>query len=511
MALTITAFSLYLLGMVAIGIFCARFYTKTMGDFYLGGRRMSDWVVALSAVVSGRSSWLILGVSGIAFAKGISAVWAVVGYITVELLMFNFVGKRLRRYTQMVDAITLPDFYEARFRDRRHILRLTSVIIIVVFMIFYISAQLTAGGKTFCQSFTLGDEYSLHSVLLTATIVLLYTIVGGFVAVSLTDVLQAAFMIFGLVVLPMVAVINLGGLDVLYIAIEDAGGFPMVDPWALGLGGIAGYLGIGLGSPGNPHILIRYMSIRRPELLRKSALVGTFWNVLMAWGAVFVGLVARAQVEMGIRSAEMASDPERIFPSLAAQHLHPFLVGLMIAAVFAAIMSTVDSQLLVASSAVSRDFYQKIIKEQTNVPERRMVFLSRAVILVMLVVATIIATIAIKYPSTKHIVFWLVLFAWGGLGASFGSTLLLALFWKGATKWGVFAGLISGTAVTIVWKSVPFLKAIVYELIPAFGISFLLVIVVSLITRTPDGAEEELREIATKYRRSRFAEMSGTA
>ncbi|UCF32704.1 MAG: sodium/proline symporter [Phycisphaerales bacterium] len=500
MTLAITAFCLYLVLMIGVGVFCARFYTKTMGDFYLGGRQMNDWVVALSAVVSGRSSWLILGVSGIAFAKGISAVWAVVGYITVELFMFIFVGKRLRRYTHMVGAITLPDFYEARFRDRLHVLRLTSVIIIVVFMVFYISAQLTAGGKTFCQSFAIGDEYSLHSVLLTAGIVVLYTLLGGFVAVSLTDVLQGLFMLFGLVVLPIISVIDLGGLGVLYEAIKHAQGFPMVDPLALGLGGIVGYLGVGLGSPGNPHILVRYMSIKRPELLRKSALVGTVWNVLMAWGAVFVGLVARAQVEMGVRPGEMASDPERIFPSLAAQHLHPFVTGLMIAAVFAAIMSTVDSQLLVASSAISRDLYQRIIKGRAEVAEKRMILLSRVVILVMVVVATVIAAVAIEYPETKHIVFWLVLFAWGGLGASFGSTLLPALFWKGTTSWGVFAGLISGTVITIVWKSTPQLAAIVYELIPAFGISFVLVIVVSLMTKRPEGAEEELSRIAARYR-----------
>jgi len=344
MSLTVIAFTLYLVVMIGVGVFCARLYTKTMGDFYLGGRKMNDWVVALSAVVSGRSSWLILGVSGYAFTQGISAVWSVVGYVTVELFMFIYVGKRLRRYTQMVDAITLPDFYEARFRDRQHVLRITSVVIIVVFMVFYISAQLTAGGKTFCQSFGISDDYSLHSVVLAAAIVLLYTVLGGFVAVSITDMLQAVFMIFGLVVLPVIAVVHLGGLTVLYDAIRAYGGFPMVDPWALGVGGIIGYLGIGLGSPGNPHILVRYMSIGKPELLRKSALVGTAWNVLMAWGAVFVGLVARAQVELGIKSGEMASDPERIFPSLAAQHMHPFLVGLMVAAGFAAIMSRYSAQ-----------------------------------------------------------------------------------------------------------------------------------------------------------------------
>jgi Na+/proline symporter len=162
-------------------------------------------------------------------------------------------------------------------------------------------------------------------------------------------------------------------------------------------------------------------------------------------------------------------------------------------------MSTVDSQLLVASSAISRDLYQKIIKSRSEVPERRMVFLSRLVILVMLAVATVIAAVAIEYPRAEHIVFWMVLFAWGGLGASFGSTLLLALFWKGTTKWGVFAGLISGTVITIVWQSVPRLEALIYELIPAFGISFVLVVVVSFMTRPPQDAEEELRAIASKY------------
>jgi sodium/proline symporter len=470
-----------------------------MDDFYLGGRKMSDWVVALSAVVSGRSSWLIIGVSGYAFAQGISAVWAVVGYITVELFMFIFVGKRLRRYTQMVGAITLPDFYEARFRDGSHLLRLTSVVIIVVFMVFYISAQITAGGKTFCQSFGISDDYSLHSVVLAAVIVLVYTVLGGFVAVSLTDVLQAILMLFGLVVLPIIAIIDLGGLQVLYDAIAGYEDFAMVDPWALGLGGLIGYLGIGLGSPGNPHILVRYMSIARPQLLRKAALVGTIWNVLMAWGAIFVGLVARAQVQIGMNPGEMASDPERIFPSLAAQHLHPFLVGLMIAAVFAAIMSTVDSQLLVASSAISRDVYQRVVKRAAQVPESRMILLSRIVILIMLAFATAIAAVAIEYPETAHIVFWLVLFAWGGLGASFGSTLLLALFWRGTTKWGVFAGLISGTVITIVWRSVPQLKALVYELIPAFGISLLLVVIISKLTTPPEGADEELAQISARY------------
>jgi Na+/proline symporter len=276
--------------------------------------------------------------------------------------------------------------------------------------------------------------------------------------------------------------------------------FPMLDPWALGFGGalsVIGYLAIGLGSPGNPHILVRYMSIERPQLLRKAALIGTVWNVLMAWGAIFIGLVARAKVTNLVNLREF--DAETVFPCLAAEHMHPFILGFMIASVFAAIMSTVDSQLLVASSAISRDIYQRIIKGGKEISEKRMVFISRVVILAMVVFATVIAIIAIKYPGAKHIVFWLVLFSWAGLGASFGTTILLALFWERTTMWGVFAGLVSGALTTIFWRTYPGLRSIAYELLPAFGVSLVLTVVVSLLTKPPEGAAEELDEIAAKY------------
>ena len=499
MVYTVTAFALYLALMIGIGLWCSRRHADTMGDFFLGGRKMNDWVVALSAVVSGRSSWLILGLSGMAFSRGLSAVWAVTGYILVELFMFVTLGKRLRRETERLDALTLPDYYEGRFEDRSHLLRWTSVVIIVLFLLFYVAAQLTAGGKALDKTFgfhgeeihrleTLAESASaaeaaplleqaenlrsrsrLYGVLLTTGIVLLYAVLGGFVAVSLTDLLQAFFMLFGLVVLPTVAVWKLGGLGPLLDALSPA----QLDPGALGFGGIMGLLGIGLGSPGNPHILVRFMSIRRPGMLSKAALVGTVWNVLMAWGAIFIGLVAR------VSFGEVA-DTEQIFPMLAETHLHPFLVGLMIAAVFAAIMSTVDSQLLDASSAVARDVHQKILHGDENIPEKRMVVISRWVVFIMLSLATVIACFAILYPEARHIIFWLVLFAWAGLGASFGPTLLLALYWKGTSRWGVFAGLLTGTLVTVFWKSVPALKGFLYELIPAFLLALAATWIVSL-------------------------------
>lgn len=490
------SFIFYLIILVVIGVVSARFFTKSLGEFFLGGRKMKDWVVALSAVVSGRSAWLILGMSGMAYTLGVSAIWAVVGYIIVELFLFLFVGKRLRRYTQAADSITLPDFLEARFKDNLHILRITSVAIIVIFMLSYVSAQFNAGGKAFAASFGLSTTQGLW---LTAIIVLAYTMLGGFFAVSLTDVVQALFMILGLVILPMIAVLNFGGLAKVIeaVSLQEQN---LVNPWALGLVGSIGFLGIGLGSPGNPHILVRYMSAERPEGLRRAALLGTVWNVLMAWGAVFVGLVGRAYFPF--KSQLPSGDPESLFPHLASQHLHPILFGLTIAAVFAAIMSTADSQLLVAASGITRDIYQKLFRRGSTVSERRMVFLSRIAVLLLVLGAIGLGAAA------RELVFWLVLFAWGGLGASFGPAVILSLFWKRTTKWGIFAGLISGTLVTIVWKTIPSLKALVYELIPAFLVSSLLVVLVSLFTKPPSEAQRELAEIAPQYKLKRTAKAA---
>jgi Na+/proline symporter len=234
------------------------------------------------------------------------------------------------------------------------------------------------------------------------------------------------------------------------------------------------------------------MSSESPQGLRRAALLGTFWNVAMAWGAIFVGLAGRAYFPL--REQLPGADTERLFPHLASLHLHPVLFGFTIATVFAAIMSTADSQLLVAASGVTRDIYQKMLHKGRDISERKMVFLSRIAVLVLALVAIGLGAAA------KELVFWLVLFAWGGLGASFGPAVILSLFWKRTTKWGVLAGLVSGTLVTVVWNSTPVLKQMLYHLIPAFLASAILVVLVSLATEAPMEAERELREITPTYR-----------
>ncbi len=286
----ITAFVGYLLFLIGIGIYSSRFSSRGISEYFIGGRKMNRFVVALSAVVSGRSAWLLLGVTGMAYAQGPSAIWAVAGYIIVELFLFLYYARRLRNFTEKRNCITVPDFFADRFDDRDGYLRITIVVIFLLFMIGYVSAQFVAGGKAFASGFGIDQDLG---ILITAIIVLAYTIVGGFLAVSLTDMFQAILMIFALVVLPVIAIHDAGGLSQLLMQLSELD-VAYVDPFAISVGAAIGFLGIGLGSPGNPHILARYMSIDDSKQLRIAAIIGTVWNVLMAWGAVFIGLAGRA-------------------------------------------------------------------------------------------------------------------------------------------------------------------------------------------------------------------------
>jgi len=502
--LALAAFIAYLAVVVALGAFSARFSSAGISEFFVGGRRMNRWVVALSAVVSGRSAWLLLGVTGLAYTRGASAVWAVVGYISVEIFLFLGYGRRLRRFAGARDCVTVPDFFAARLgeeaaggegeaaagagEDRQGaLLRLTTTGVILLFMVGYVAAQFVAGGKAFAAGFGIDPT---RGVFLTAAIVLAYTVLGGFLAVSLTDLVQAVFMLFALIALPLVAFARRGGLEAVLAelaALDPA----LVDPAVLGVGVFLGFIGIGLGSPGSPHVLARYMSIDDAEQLRASAVVGTLWNVLLAWGALFVGLAGRAWFP----TVEMlpAADPENLYPTLAAHLLHPVLFGMVVASIFAAIMSTADSQLLVAASSVVRDVYEKVLRRGRPVPQRRLVLLSRLAVAVLVGISLLLGLMA------EDLVFWLVLFAWAGLGASLGPTSLLALYWRRTTRAGVLAGLVTGAAVTIAWKLIPATDAWLYELIPGFLAGLAATVLVSLVTSPPPRVDEM------------FAVMRGTA
>jgi sodium/proline symporter len=475
----LAAFVAYLVALMGIGVWSARFSSGGLSEYFLGGRKMNRFVVALSAVVSGRSSWLLLGVTGMAFTMGASALWAVVGYTVVEALLFLFYAPRLRRFTERYDAITIPDFFAARFSDRGG-LRVTLAAVILVFMVAYVAAQFVGGGKAIGASFGLTPG---TGIVLTAGIVLAYTVLGGFLAVSLTDTVQAVFMMVALLALPALAIVEYGGWGAVAtdLRLLDPG---LPDPLALSVGAGLGFVGIGLGSPGNPHILVRYMSIADPSQLRFAAVVGTLWNVLMGAGAVLIGMVGRAWLTSV--DALPNADPENLFPVLAQQHLPAPLFGIVVAAIFAAIMSTADSQLLVAASTVVRDVHEKVFRRRP-LPRRTAVIYSRLV-----VIALVAAALALGWVADE-LVFWLVLFAWAGLGAALGPTSILALFWRRTTAAGVFAGLVTGTVTTFVWYFTPALKGAVYELIPAFGVALVATVAVSLMTRPPADAAAMMR------------------
>ena len=476
----LAAFIGYLLVLVGIGAWSARRSSGGLADFFLGGRRMNRFVVALSAVVSGRSSWLLLGVTGMAFTMGASAIWAVAGYTVVEALLFLYYAPRLRRFSERYDVITVPDFFASRFGDRGG-LRLLLAAVILVFMVAYVAAQFVGGGKAIGASFGISPT---TGIILTAGIVLGYTVLGGFIAVSLTDTVQAVFMLFALLILPWIAIADFGGWGAMVRELASLEpGLP--SPLAVAFGAGLGFVAIGLGSPGNPHILVRYMSIDDPRQLRFAAVVGTIWNVLMGAGAVLIGMIGRAW--LGTVERLPLADPENLFPVLAQQHLPAPIFGLVVAAIFAAIMSTADSQLLVAASTLVRDVYEKVVRKGQPLPQRRLVVLSRVVVVALVAVALVLGWAA------DDLVFWLVLFAWAGLGAAFGPTSILALFWRRTTAPGIIAGVVTGTVVTFVWYFTPALKNVLYELIPAFVAGLVATVAVSLLTQPPPEAEAMIR------------------
>ncbi len=468
----LTVFLLTLLAPVIVG-FLAIKRTRNEEDFFIGGRSMSKFMVALSAVSSGRSSWLILGVSGIAFLRGVAAIWAVTGYILVELLQFVVIGKKLRQESGRQQSITLLDYFCSKFRSE-FALRLTGAIILIVFLTAYVGAQFNAGAKSLSAALQISFPLAL---VITLLLILIYMIAGGYIAVVYNDVMRAFIMILALLFLPVYSIFKTGGINTLLRTLQALDP-TLIDPFSLTAGMLIGYLGIGLGSPGQPHIVVRYMSIKCAGELKKAALIGTVWNVFMAWGAIFIGLAGRA-IFNNLESLPQR-DPEMTYIALSSFHLSPLIFGFLIGGIFAAILSTADSQLLVLASTFVRDIYEKLIlekliKSEALLSEQKKVAVSRLVVLICGIFSALLAYFA------QETIFWLVLFAWGGLGAAFGTTLLFSLYWKKTSAAGIIAAFIGSTLTLIGWKLFLIKLLPVYELIPAFLAACLLLIIFSLL------------------------------
>jgi solute:Na+ symporter, SSS family len=470
--LALAVFLLTLLFPVGIGLL-ALLRTRNQSDFFIGGRSMNAFVVGLSAVSSGRSSWLVLGMSGMAYVSGVGAIWAIAGYTMVEAWQFIYLGRKLRSETQRMDAITLLDYFEARYNDKTRLLRIAGVIIIGIFITAYVAAQFNAGAKSLSTALDISLPLSLG---ISGLLIMVYMVLGGYVAVAYNDVVRAVIMMVGLVVLPVIGIVQVGGLRILNEMLHQLSP-AYLDPFSLGAGVIIGFLGIGLGSPGQPHIVVRYMSIKDPAKLKYSALFGTFWNVVLGIGALCIGLVGRILVPEV--NAMPGSDPEMIYLVLSSNYFGPVLYGLLVGGVFAAILSTADSQLLVVASTFARDLYEKVLASKRQIDEKEKLRLGRFVVILSGLLALFLAYLA------QDLVFWLVLFAWAGLGASFGPALILSLFWKGTTRQGIFAGMITGTLTTLTWWLWLKEPTGIYELIPAFALAMLVTVLVSLVSGKP--------------------------
>ncbi len=460
----------YVIVMIVIGFISYR-YMGSLDDFLLGGRRLGPTVIAFSERASGESAWFLLGLPGFAYAMGMSAYWTVIGCAIGIFISWVFIATRLRKLTGEYGALTIPDYLEEKFKDRSKLIRLVSTTIILVFYVVYLGAQFIGAGKVLNATFGLDQNIGM---LIGASVVVLYTMFGGFLAVALTDLVQGVIMLAVAVIMPLLGIAVMGGFG------EVVNRLMEIDPNLLSvtagkhgrdliLGVILGGLGVGLGYMGQPHLLTRYMAIDRVEHVRKGVLVAMLWVLFAYWGAALIGVVGLAYFGKGL------PDSEAVMPMLAMDLFPPIVAGFIIAGAIAAMMSTADSQLLVVTSAVVEDIYRKLFGKELS--RENAVRFSRMVTLVVSILAFVIAVYA------KNLIYWLVLYAWSGLGASFGPVILLSLWWKKVNKWGAIAGLITGTLTTIIWYNVPFLKNLIYELVPAFVFSTIAVIVVSLLTQ----------------------------
>ncbi|HDR4865535.1 TPA: sodium/proline symporter PutP [Bacillus cereus] len=463
--------AIYMAGMLYIGYWSYK-KTSDLSDYMLGGRGLGPAVTALSAGASDMSGWMLMGLPGAMYATGLSSVWIAIGLLIGAYANYLIIAPRLRTYTEVAnDSITIPDFLENRFKDRTKILRFVSAIVILVFFTFYASAGLVSGGRLFENSFNLDYKIGLF---VTVGVVVAYTLFGGFLAVSWTDFVQGCIMFIALVLVPIVAFTDVGGVTETFNTIKqvDASHLDMFKGTTIL--GIISFLAWGLGYFGQPHIIVRFMAITSIKDLKTSRRIGIGWMTISIIGAMLTGLIGIAYYA---KNNTTLQDPEMVFVTFSNILFHPYITGFLLSAILASIMSSISSQLLVISSAVTEDFYKTFFRR--NASDKELVFIGRLSVLVVAMIAVVLA----YHPSDT--ILTLVGYAWAGFGSAFGPAILLSLYWKRTNKWGVLAGMIVGAVVVIAWVQIPSLKAIMYEMVPGFFCSLLTVIVVSLLTKEP--------------------------
>lgn len=474
----IITFAAYLIFMLAVGAhFCKK--NESLSDYLIGDRQLNKWVTSMSAQASDMSGWLLLGLPGYAYLQGLGGIWIAIGLAAGTWLNWRFIARRLRRYTEIADnAITLPDYFASRFEDHNRVLRVLSALFILVFFLIYTASGFVAGAKLFESVF--GLPY--HSALIIGVVVIIsYTALGGFMAVSWTDFFQGIIMFCAIITVPVLAVRASGGFHETVAAVRavDTG---FLDVFSKGNGEplsaitIISLMAWGIGYFGQPHILTRFMAVRSPDDIRPARHIAMTWVLISLTCAVIVGLVGRVVLPEILS----ASDSEKVFMILVDRLTHPLVGGVLLAAVLAAIMSTADSQLLVTSSALTEDLYRVIIRPQAS--NKELVWISRGTVVG---VATLACIIAFKPDSS---VLGLVSYAWAGFGATFGPLVILSLYWKRMTRNGAIAGIIGGGLTVLIWKQLSGGLFDLYEIVPGFIVSVLLIVIFSKLDKEPSAA-----------------------
>ncbi|MBN2139004.1 MAG: sodium/proline symporter PutP [Sedimentisphaerales bacterium] len=470
---TLVTFIAYFLLMLGIGFY---FYFKSSNieDYLLGGRAMGSWVTAFSAQASDMSGWLLMGLPGTVYLGGIGKSWIAIGLFIGTILNWKLISARLRIYTQQTNAITLPCFFETRFRDPTGLLRVVSAIIILIFFSIYASSGLKAAGLLFESTFHVKYHYA---VIIGGLVIITYTFLGGFLAVCWTDLLQGALMVFAIVVVPILTYRTTGGSEAIRSAMASKGISTSLFAQGHGPAGVLAIISSmawGLGYFGQPHILVRFMSIKSVDRLGRSMAIAIVWVFLSLAGAVVVGLIAVAQYE-GLGKQEA----EKVFIYMIIDLFNPWFGGVLLAAVFSAIMSTIDSQLLVASSALSEDFYLKAMKRTAS--ETEVVWIGRVCVIVISLIALLMAL------DRRTTILETVSDAWGGFGAAFGPIILFAMFSRKTTWQSALAGMVTGTVVLVLWQQLG-LDEKMYGIVPGFAASCLLILLINAFTRQKDEA-----------------------
>lgn len=467
----LVTFVVYFIALMGVGWY---FYRKTVHieDYLLGGRNMGRWVTALSAQASDMSGWLLMGLPGAVFLAGVNQSWIAIGLLMGTIVNWLLVAPRLRTFTGKTGSLTISSFLEDRFHDPTGLLRIISAIITLIFFTIYASSGLVGAGKLFESMFSI--NYQL-AVILGGLVIILYTFLGGFLAVCWTDLFQGSLMFVAIIVVPVVAFSMGGGVAGISeaMALKDISG-SLIPAGSLPLLGIISTAAWGLGYFGQPHILARFMSIKSVKELPRSATIAIVWVIFSLGFAVIVGLVA-----IPMYPEVVGGDAEKVFIYMVRDIFNPWIGGILLAAILSAIMSTIDSQLLVSSSALTEDFYKKVIKKDAG--EKELIVIGRISVLIISLIAMFLAL----NPSNS--ILGLVSYAWGGFGAAFGPVIIAALF-SSRTNWkSALAGMITGTVVLVVWEQLGF-GSFMYEIVPGFIANSIVIWLVNRFT-APEQAD----------------------